>query len=299
MANRSTNAYIQRNLTRNQELRIRQFFGNEIKTLGVFAINDIMHQLVAAAEKSTQNFIQGYVQVTSSAVQRNREGRIKTIHREAAEDALVSVRDAFMRRPRPHSPQYRVGESRISGGRLLSAITSPEMYRVGRDGLDFINPNFLDREAAHWYRMNFGVGANAAGTKPGRAAKITIFGVTSATDLALTSFGPSRSPMTMPPGYFEGAGPRSPFYPKPFRRSNIPTLGITGSRFLDAGVNRLARTIPQQYEKLFTEWFTEFNKKGSGPFASQVVTVNKSNLKQAAAILKRNRSAALGLRSLR
>lgn len=287
---------------------IAEAVANNVKyqtsALVVYAMQDIIRQCIAAAPKGAGRSLQLYLQATGPKVTRNREGRIKAIHTEAAEDALYAIRAAYRGREKPHSFSYRVGENRETG-KLLKAITDREMYHVGRDGLDFINPRHLDNSAKHWYRMNFGAGGKGAGTPPPPPAIMKFLG--GSIDIGLKGYTPS-APFLLPPGIWRDRGGTvhpwdksrlrmDSFHPTPI--GSVPkhfSEGIRGSRFLDAGVTRLSKTLPQQYSLLFREWFKEYDQ-GSGPLTSQVVTLSASDIATARkAIQSKSR---LKLRSVR
>lgn len=343
--NRTTNA--RRRLIL-QELQDRLHLKNTISAFAVFSVRDIMGELLLRVPEEIQKEIRVFADLTNGSITRNREGRLKRLHEEAAQDALRHIKHAYEHRnPRRNMTPYRINETgkngepvRYSGGRLEKALTSPEMYRVARDGLDFIDPLFLDRAARQWYRLNFGAGERGQETRKPPRQRMVMFGQ-SVGDFALNNFGPSRG-FVLPAGFWtnragseifpfnrdrnqdrfyplrtsgralldeiaekqrrarrlKAAGPsgmrelqqtnlyfyleRNRFDPRHIKTTKTLTVGIKGSRFLDAGVNRLAKTLPFFYTELYNEWFDEYTETGGGPVASEKVrgstrTVNRAH----------------------
>lgn len=182
-------------------------------------------------------------------------------------------------------PSYRSGNGRLSGGVLRRAIGSSEFFTATADGLEWGNTAFLDSEARHWHRINFGAGDRGAG---GDAKEFPVFG----TALGFEE-GPSPA-FSMPPGFWLGpdgkiqrGGSRfsaenvsgirgsGAFYPsttdvskgggglqaalgragaRSTRRGRPagwrPTKGIEAANFMNAGLARIARDLPDLYDAL-------------------------------------------------
>jgi hypothetical protein len=98
---------------------------------------------------------------------------------------------------------YRYGDPgkyrRFSNNALLNALQSPTFYRVGPDGLSFINAPMLDRAAKQWYRLNFGAGSKANKGASPQMPEIVMFGQRIGRGPDLSKFRPSR-PFGMPAG---------------------------------------------------------------------------------------------------
>ncbi len=269
--------------------------------LGIFIMQDIVTKVGMAIEADTKGAIESFSRLTAASVTRNRERSIKRIHREAAEDALWSIQEAYRKGVKRGRTPYRVGD-RYSGGVLERALISPNMYTEARDGLDFINPRWLDSQAKQWYRMNFGVGPRGSGTRRPGNAKVVIFGQETPIDFALRGYKPGPA-MDLPAGFWKSQGGRAHSWSAGRRRYGdqffptgkeaiYPTLGFRGSRFLDAGVERLAKTLPIQYMKMMDSYFTEYKKTGGGPISTQKVTLNKTQVNR---IQKRIRNELKGI----
>lgn len=276
--------------------------GRTVTAFAAVSINDAIRQIMQVVDSDTRNYMRGFAQLTGASITRNRERRLRTIHRNVAEDALNSIEQAYLTRfdKGSTSSDYRnmTGkDGRYAGGKLLAALTSPSMYNITRDGVSIINPQFLDKQAKQWYRMNFGAGSRGKNTKqvPARA-NVTFFGQTTPIDSALNGFKPSPAYM-LPPGWWKGQEDGKIYRSNPSRRpfkdefylsggiylggrSPIPSKGFAGSRFLDAGVERMVQTMPQQYSKLIVEWFNEYNSTGGGPFGHASVKVTDARIRR-------------------
>lgn len=77
-----------------------------------------------------------------------------------AGDAALNRYDS--RRAASDTPgQYRVGKGRISGGRLRRAIASDSFTYSDAEGFGIGNISNLNKEAAHWARINYSAGPQA------------------------------------------------------------------------------------------------------------------------------------------
>ena len=182
----------------------------------------------------------------------------KKIHQEAGDRALRSLIAGYTnRRRRRNTPTYRTAAKnpknvRLAGGVLRRALSRPEMVKATANSLLFIDTQMLDREAAHWRRINFGAGKFGAGSTP---AQFKVHWGS----LVLGSIGliDQPSPAFKLPGgfwYERQFYPRSE-KPKGLGRGRkqkpVMTFGIVGAQFLDAGVRRLAEEIPRGYVEAF------------------------------------------------
>lgn len=176
---------------------------------------------------------------------------------------------------------YRAGQGRQANNALRNALRDNQNYVATPTGLSFMDVEFLDRRAAHWYRLNFGVGQRGRGGQQGR------YGVrwNGLVGIALgLETGPSRYPMIIPAGGFfvNKSGKRvqfnasrvgqDRFYPGPGRTGRfgaqqpIVTKGIAARNFLDAGIRRIAREFPVELGFYYQDVFSAF-KQGKGPLA--------------------------------
>ena len=188
---------------------------------------------------------------------------------------------------------YRAGATdnhsrRFAGGALRRALGSKDFYRATADGLQFVNIRTLDKEAAHWYRLNFGAGAAGLGSTA--RFQVRWHG------LVVASLGfdaePS-APFAMPRGVWvsptgervrAGANPAGTdeFYPQGERppgirgapTSGTMTRGIEARNFLDAGLRRIADLLPRAYDDIYRDWFNQARRKvPTGPFAQSRISV--------------------------
>lgn len=320
---RATNAYARARL---DDYADRVQLGRVISNFASFGVRDLISQVLAVVPQEVAKEVRVFADLTRGSITRNRETRLKALHEEVALDALRHVRLAYTQRtPRRGDigSLYRRGETgkdgkpvRYSGERLLQAITDPRMYRVARDGLDFIDPVWLDSQARQWYRLNFGAGQKGQSTKKRPAPRMVMWGHQVAADFGLERFGPS-GPFRMPAGFWYNPSLKATmawekgrnddqFFawnkesgqpliegllankklkrnanPNHVRFQQTMTMGIEGSRFLDVGVNRIAKTLPLAYQRLFDEWLNEYFETGGGPVASQVVRGSERTIRRA------------------
>jgi len=288
--NRQTIAY-QKRLAAQDALRASN---SAVSGLMPVILGAIAKQVAQSVVGDVRQEVQIFASLTGGAITRNRETRLKRLHTDVAQEGLDAITLAYEARADRgvHSANYRPN-TRYSGGKLLRALQSDEMFTVGRDGFDFINQDHLDKEAKQWRRMNFGAGPRGSRTPKAPSAKMQIFGGTTPVDLALTNTKPSDQYL-LPPGFWldQATGKKQPWDKsrRPFKDSFGPTgkepiyksMGFAGSRFLDAGVAQIAKSLPIAYNDLFNEWFTEYKRTGGGPVVNEKV---KFNPKQIAAYL--------------
>lgn len=181
-------------------------------------------------------------------------GTRRRIHEDAGRAAQRSLVAGYTnRRRRRGTPPYRINakdprNNRLAGGILRRALNNPSMVKATADSVFFIDAATLDREAAHWRRINFGAGR--IGGSPGPGEFQMRWGSLVIGALGLTD-GPSPA-FRIPRGFwFENE-----FYPtgeQPGGRGKgrlqkpRMTFGIAASQFLDAGVRRLAQELPRGY----------------------------------------------------
>lgn len=215
----------------------------------------------------------GYIATHFGDLSRQEPALFQQAHQDVGNAAMVSVVTGFNnRRFRRDTGPYRGGENRLSG-RLGRALASRSNVSASSVGLSIINEGFLDREAAHWRRLNFGAGA---GSREGIIAPqqfaITWGGV------AAGVLGLAEQPSAafqIPRGFWLSSGGEvvSPnpalgsarFYPGdpsnagygsglPKQRPRI-TGGIASRNFIDAGVRRIANELPRAYQTLYEGHF--------------------------------------------
>lgn len=204
-------------------------------------------------------------------------------HQEVGKKALANIRRSFGQTvgvgatgATVNDAAYRTRRSRYGNGKLKRSLANPEMMEASHLGLKLINRQFLDRAAAHWYRLNYGAGPRGANSRQGKYQMMFNDGGQGPTLGLLT--GPSRHGVMMPPGGFvsptgvplKNSSQRrgkDAFWPrkpgdiiagtglKKRRTINAPqmTAGIAARNFLDAGVRSIARDLPKEYDKIVRE----------------------------------------------
>jgi hypothetical protein len=225
------------------------------------------------------------------------KSELKKVHRDVAAMMRDSVKSSFERTVRSRAGQYRMGQNRISGGRLKTAIMSRSLAIGTEEGIFFVDEQRLDKEAKHWRRLNFGAkGTAITGRTPSRFPLRF-------DDVTLYTVGfpdESRPSFTLPPGYFQSPeGGRVPFqrsrsgmdqfFPvtkkthpsegnkvsstfqnsvvtKAFSggraggRRGIPTRGIKPRNFMDAGLKRMVKELPPAYTRMVKGWLEDAEK---------------------------------------
>lgn len=220
----------------------------------------------------------GVIAATFGAIQTKEKSRFRQAHQDVGEAAMRSIAQGFVsRRFRRPVGQYRVGDDRLTGklGRALSNTTQNVL--ASEHGLAIVNTGYLDREAAHWRRLNFGAGGGGReGIIAPQQFAITWEGVVAGT-LGLET-QPSHS-FVVPYGYWVGGGggpvrpdigargndqffvgnPSGRFTPGHdvgiVRQHRKVSRGIASRNFLDAGVRRVANELPRAYEAIYNDLY--------------------------------------------
>ena len=192
------------------------------------------------------------------------QGDMARVHGQIARDMHEAVMDAYATNVEGQRkvPSYQ-RQSRLAG-HLGRMVRRRDFVQSDASGIGLGLPTaVMDKEAAHWNRMNFGAG-QAAGDQPG-PYPIRLFGETVAT--AELPSGPSK-PFVLPKGFFiqggravapqadfRGSGSEGPFVvsrKSPYRPA--VTSGIRGRHFMEAGLEVMAEQLPIRYADLLNEW---------------------------------------------
>lgn len=198
------------------------------------------------------------------------KGDLAQVHRRIAANARDAIRAEYeyeVDSVRTVEPYKRF--NRLSG-QLGKVVRRRDLVRGDAEGVHFIDAGTLDKEAAHWRRVNFGAGSQA-GEQPA-PIPIRLFG--EALQMASFDIGPSRG-FSLPKGFFiqggravipnsnyRGAGSVGPFIPNrksPYRPA--PTEGIRGRHFLEAGLESMRHDFPNMYADLLAEWIARGSRK--------------------------------------
>lgn len=229
-------------------------------------------EMVAAAAESASGAVAERLQQINAFyadAQRSRRRALATAYDQVGQEAVKATVRAYDARHKPGDP-YRANASgkmrRDAGGKLRSALASPNMYLAGPDGIAFVNEDWLDSRARQWYRLNFGAGSRGAeGDRP-KSYRMKFLNQQTNLGVSLGAFQPS-APFRMPAGIFlDGGEPIArdkgrrgldEFAPANYVKRNMPdihgsirydragfTKGIEASNFLDRGVQTIAREFP-------------------------------------------------------
>lgn len=247
------------------------------------AINNLIKQhstnirqaAVSCAAGGTRGAM-NYVRIVAAGLEKElgNPADLQKVHARVAEDMRAAVKNSFEQTVKSHPGSYRAGENRLSGGMLKRAVMSSSLAIGTAEGIDYVDADRLDEEAAHWRRLNFG----AYGTEvAGRKTEVFQFRFD---DIVLFSVGFKDRPrpaFSMPPGRFfnaegdlvahsssrfTGSGVSRTgmdrFYPGGGRGNKVPiTRGITARNFLDAGLERMVRDLPIAYTTLVDSWLDD------------------------------------------
>jgi hypothetical protein len=250
-------------------------------------VNAVKFELGAAVREA---LIAGYVSMggplkdyLESATHGLRDpSNLEAVHKQVgkrAQDAMVRSYDQRVTaRAGPASrsdPHYKTRRTRLSGT-LRNALKADSHVDVKGGTLTFLDPGLLDKEAAHWYRLNFGAGER------GRRGQAGLFDlIVNGEFVGALGFktGPSKSPVIMPAGFFISADGKlqrrnaarlglDAFFPRPpggggIASRPIVTQGIEARRFIDTGVRTLARELPKAWDDMIRESFAQ--AKGFSP----------------------------------
>lgn len=189
---------------------------------------------------------------------------MRRMHGRVADSMYQAVLEAYQSdveatRNKAYDAQ-RQGRNR-NYGRLGDAIFSDRslIVRSTRSGIVYVDKKRLDEVASHWRRLNFGAGLR--GRIGGRVDVPVTLGGAAVFRLGFRN-RPSKS-FSMPEGVFlDKAGNQHPsklmpsgihaFVPQA-RELTIPTLGIRGRNFLNAGLFAYAESFPVELNRMFQD----------------------------------------------
>lgn len=185
----------------------------------------------------------------------------------ANEDVAVGMRTAVRNAYQSEVEDERKTPSYNRPGRrsghLGRVIRRADFVTADATGIFLGNENTLNKEAAHWRRLNFGAGEQAGSQPPPQPLRL--FG--EAVGTVGLPYGASPA-FSLPKGFFldhgiintpqssmRGRGSTGPFLPSrrsPYRPA--VTEGIRGRHFIEPALEVLARELPLRYADLFNEW---------------------------------------------
>lgn len=302
---------------------------SDLQRLAGWNARAIAQAVADQAQGQIAEILQDFATNLNRAV-RVRPDRMRKLYEEVAKEGQRALVESYEAQ-HGHGPKYRYADTgrwhRYSNNVLLNALKSPNMYRVAADGIEFINIDWLDQQAAQWYRLNFGAAPRGSSARP--AQTMTFFGSFTVPAPDLNSNRPSK-PFRLPRGFFSemaaprststalrqlsphGEGRRQPFYPlggiqyssqlgRAFPENSrfgdpVMTRGIRGTRFLDRGVEEINRLFPTAVERIFNEWISEAqggSLRGArpGPGGPMFDTIERVNARKITEIQNRIKAA--------
>lgn len=198
------------------------------------------------------------------------KGDMQRVNRQVAAQARQAVVESYERNVEAvrRVPSYQRFNRR--SGYLGRVVRRRDLVSADSQGVYFLPEDSLDKEAAHWRRLNFGAGDEAGGGY--YAYPLRLFGQTLG-DLSF-DMGPSPA-FSLPKGFFIQGGkavvPNSSYRGQgsvgkfiPSRRSPYQpaiTEGIRGRHFLEAGLEAISIGVEVGYADLMNEWIQRGGRK--------------------------------------
>lgn len=206
-------------------------------------------------------------------------------HEVVANRAREAVLDSYDAKFSDHK-EYRVGQGRLSGGVLRRALEEPSMFTGDARGINIGDRSILNKEAKHWYRLNYGT----SGVAPLTPAVSPVLKFGGGTVTTLTDASPRSKPFHMPVGFWRdgefhvgdiraatrigyGSARASLYATGDQKATRTKESNIAGRRFFDAGLVAITETLPEVYEDLLLQFADRANKEGKGALARAKVNV--------------------------
>ena len=248
-------------------------------------LDDSMKRMADQMGSQIGEAIQVFSESLRNKFRRNRDGRITKIHQSAAELAQKSVLKSYDSITRV-SPRHISRPKRSRKGALRGAIAAKSFYEARWDGVGFINAVSLDRQAKHWYRLNFGAGDRGESSPRPSQYRMEFFGQELGS-ISLAFNRPSDS-FSIPTGVWIGSDKRPTnalsgatfltysmadekgLLVNEFLRFEQETRGIAAQNFFESGMATLATQIPAGWNLLIREFFKEASRFDTGPVSSQI-----------------------------
>jgi hypothetical protein len=176
------------------------------------------------------------------------DGQLYEINVAIAKKAQDAVVTGWRSRLPRGSISYRP-ESRLTG-KLGPALASPQMLQgTSARVISFVNGDYLDQAAAHWYRVNYGSVGPSYGLAP--AAETYTLNLNNRPFIVLRDdLSPSRSNFL--PTHYWIKGPVNMLIPLGF--GTATSEGTRPARFLELGLEEVAMTFGPTYQRFFNEW---------------------------------------------
>lgn len=233
---------------------------------------------MAQASRQAERNLTATIQEFGKALGADRlRRRLGPANRDLAEGARNAMANAYDRRQNlRENNNYRVGKgyNQRKSGMLAPALANASAMTSGTSErqISFVDPQFLSKEAPHWARLNFGAGPAGEGTDPREfTLRVEGAGMSPTNLIVIGARKTGNADMLMPKGVWivpgstdtmmKGRGTRVPrgggsddwFRPNAGAKANIPTRGVAGSNFVDAGFQYLARNTLPRYWAEFLE----------------------------------------------
>lgn len=130
---------------------------------------DIIGQVAKGIEGDIGLVLKAFAESFNTRAAQNQRFKIREINQLVAEGAQNAIIAAYEATSSAFRPAYRQDDAgkmhRFAAQQMVKALSDPELFAAGPDGIDFIRKDVLDKHAAQWYRLNFG----ALGVDQGKA----------------------------------------------------------------------------------------------------------------------------------
>lgn len=185
---------------------------------------------------------------------------------QIAEKAHAAVVRGWRSRLPAHTPG---GGRKHLHGALGPALTDPYNTVATTDRvISFINTELLDREAPHWYRVNYGATGTrySEGRAPGRFVMVL-----NGQSFASFTDDLRPDPISWLPAVFVTHDDGS-LFPKSTKVVRSPS-GARAARFFDLGHSQIARNGPRLHEKMWRDYLLEKGEEARKRLAAKDIHV--------------------------
>lgn len=210
-------------------------------------VSTIMNRANAGTLRGSTGYISEFARLVNTNASDKKD--IKQANKRLAEAAQKTALARYdERRAASDTPgQYREGQGRISGGRLRAAIAAGDFVYSDANGFAVGNVTSLNKEAAHWARINWSAGQQATdyGTIRVRFDDTTV---------ASIAANQTKAPLwNIPAGaYFKGRelhiSGRGGMAGRQIKKAHEPY------HFIERGFDAAAKQFGPEYETMMFNW---------------------------------------------
>lgn len=202
-------------------------------------------EAVALAARRAVGALPNVVQSMGQAFDRDLLPRseISDINQRIARNAQSAIVSGY----RSRLPRGGGGGGELSGA-LGAALASSSMTEGTNDRvISFLNTNVLNRQAKHWYRINYGAAGPNLHTAGSHEARTYTININGRPWIALRDEGEPAATSWLPRNFF-WAGNRLVATRGPARQSGA---GARAAHYVDLGLEAVAAEFPLEYDQFF------------------------------------------------